>query len=965
MQEYVSVRAEPPPSKRASKALRGLIFDEERCPEKSLALALFAAAAPDDVQGLLPQLSRDADPKVRLRTAGLLRKAAPPEAAALIRALAKDEDAKVRFAAAEALVDLGDAAAVPVLAALFGNKDKQQSYKAFHLARELESIEGMRERLVELLSSDDTEVVCRAAGILHYHRDKRGFEFLVRELNGNRHEAATALRWSVTPEDLPTLIPMMDDPDFDVRGVVVGLLLAFDDTRVLDWMLANFHSHDTLFNIRGRIIRYLSRYPNDEMLSLLTAQMARDRKMRNTAMQGFSRRPNRDALPFLRAWLDQAGGDSYIDLTGISRMGGREDVEVLLRCIERSKPGRQLFDWATRALRAITGEDLEGDAWRAWWHECGDTFDPIAARIKSLSGHAYRDSLFFLTHFGNDKSLDVMRAELSKRRDRSHEAIDFAKALALRGDQDGLAYLLSEGLDEDSPSRALEALHEATGMGARRSFYIMPKRWQRKKAQEWREYFIAGGELDPGWRRRVFAESWQRNVISLKLSPHNPELDAVLVRFAAVPAELRARLQESDGLFRQRATKEAGKTTAAWTVPILKAMLHDRDGGVRSSAAYALTRLDDLAVTDTMIELLSADRGNVRGYAAQWLGNHHIRKAIPRIIAAYEASPQNVQAGIAFGLAEMADDSLVDFFAGVLRSDQFNIRRAALKALSQMTPKVALPHLRKACSDESWFVWYEAVKMIYAMEGAYSYDWFLSCTKSPAPTLRAAGLFGVLHHKERPFPTELVWKILHDDDPIARMGAMRRMGEGSIIGKGRMPVLRSYLREEDNDPKMRAHAAEILAIDCDPLAMAETIRLLKIADGRHIWAAKRILERLRVNSRLHRRRTWVSLLTRILADKEMRVDALAMVVRLAGMTKDRELLRPIVQLLERGLDKLPTKRSYGGSHQQWSLLKDICSSLKEITGREFLDPEAVSSARSEIEKAIRDWWKRQPESVER
>ena len=310
-----------------------------------------------------------------------------------------------------------------------------------------------------------------------------------------------------------------------------------------------------------------------------------------------------DEAALTRALRDlDARVEAYPELTGIARMGGKEDVDLLLDCLDRSKPGRQLHQQATRALRAITGEDLKGDAWRAWWREHKDAFDPMAGRIKSLSGHVYKESLFFLMHFGNDKSLDAMRVELSKRRDRSHEAIDFARALALRGDPDGLACLLSEEISEGSLSRALEALHEATGMGSRRRLYLMPKRWREKKAQEWREYFIAGGELDPGWRRRVFAASWERNAAFLELKPRSPELDAVLVRFPSVPAELRATLQEPDGFVRYRATREAGETTAAWTIPVLKAMLHDRDYAARSSAAYMLSGLDDLALTDTMIE---------------------------------------------------------------------------------------------------------------------------------------------------------------------------------------------------------------------------------------------------------------------------------------------------------------------------------------------------------------------------
>ena len=230
---------------------------------------------------------------------------------------------------------------------------------------------------------------------------------------------------------------------------------------------------------------------------------------------------------------------------------------------------------------------------------------------------------------------------------------------------------------------------------------------------------------------------------------------------------------------------------------MLKAMLHDRDGGVRCEAALALSRLDDASIADTMIGLLTANDHGVRGYAADWLGKHRIKKAVPYLIAAYEQSSRDAQSRLAWGLAQMADDSLVGFFPKALKSDHSNVRSAAVKAFSRMTPEIALPHFRNACADIEKFVWYPAVKAIYAVEGPASYDWFLSCTTSPTPSLRAASLFGVLHHRDRPFPKELIWKMLHDDEPSARLEAMGILGEGNIIGDARIPVLQSYLQETD------------------------------------------------------------------------------------------------------------------------------------------------------------------------
>jgi HEAT repeat protein len=963
MEEHVSVRTEPPPSKRALEVLKRLLA-EERCPQRSLALAILTAAAPEDVRGLLPELSRDEENEIRLRTAGLLRKVNFPEAVALARALAKDEDAKVRFAATKALVELGDAAAVPALATFLGSDDKLESYKAFHLARELESIEGLRERLAELLSPDDSEIACRAAGILHYHRDKRGFEFLVRELHANRHEAARALEWSMTPDDLPTLIRMMDDPDFNVRGSVLGLLLAFDDPRVLDWVLSEFHSYDgfnraSVCSMKQSMVRYVSRFPNEETLSLLKTQLGRDERIRSTLCGALSRIPDRAVVPILRTLLEgPRRHNAYPELEGIARMGDERDVGLLLDCLDRSKPGRQLFQQATRALRAITGENLEGDAWRIWWEQHKDTFDPMAARIKSLSGYTYKDSLFFLTHFGNDKSHDAMRAELSKRSERSWEAIEFAKALALRDEPDGLAYLLSEGLDEDSSYRALGALHEATGRSARRSFHSMPNRWQEKEAQEYRKYFADGGEPDTEWRRKMFAASWQRSRAFLELRPRNPALHAVLTRFPSVPAGLRSRLQNPDGLIRNGALSEAGKARAPWSVPVLKAMLRDRDCGVRLGAALVLSRAEGEDLADVMMSLIDASDSAAREYASRWLGKNRVKAAIPRMIAAYSNSPKTAQSGIIWGLAKMEDDSLAGFFARAVEAEYFNTRRGAVDGLSRLAPDVALPHLKKACADTNDTVRREAVKAVFEKEGAESHAWFASLLQSPRVELRQAGLRGLLYHKDRPFPKDVVWEALHDENSSVRAEAMSALRNWQLTGEEGTPLLQAFLRETGNGPRMRLRAAETLACRDGPLAITEVALHLKGSDRQLRSDAYHAMRRLP-------RATRVRVLGQVFASGKVDIDALSTAVGLAGSTKDRELLRSIVQLLERGLDTLPTKRGYMGDHQRWNLLKAICSCLKEITGREFLDPEAVSSERSEIGKAILDWWKKQPESVER
>ncbi len=966
-QEYVSVQTKPPPSRRALEALKALLL-EKHCSERPRVFAILEAVAPEDVQRLLPQLAEDEDAEIRLRTAELLHKEDVPGGRTLARMLARDADANVRFAATEALVYLGDDAAIPALADFLDADEKKDVRKALRLARELDSIEGLHDRLVDLLSSAGPEAACGAAGILHYHRDERGFEFLVRELRIHRHPAKNALEWSITPDDLPALIPMMDDPDFDVRESVLRLLLSFDDERVLDCVLKNFWRYDGLLpmvlSMKPMMMRYISRFPNDEALRLLSIHMDRHRKLRRHLAEALSWIPNRGALPFLRKLLSEREDIGPCpELTGIARRGGKEDVELLLDCLDRSKPGRQLYQQATHALQVITGEMLEGDAWRAWWREHEEAFDEIEARIKSLSGPRCRESLFFLTHFGNERSREALRRELSRRRDKLHEAFPFARALALQGDGMGPDYLLKEGLSVSRLHDALAVLHEVTGIGVRRSFGSMPGRWLKRKARELREYFAGGGGLDLDWRRRFFAGRWERNQAFLRLDPANPALDAVLKKFPSVPANVRACLTDPDGLVRSGALSWAGRGESAWHVPVFKAMLRDRDYSVRCQAAQALSRLKGEDIADTMIELLGINNGAIRHCAARWLGKNRVKRAIPLLMELHEKAYEKTRSDIVWALAEMGDDSLLEFFARASKSHHAATRDGAVRGLSRMPPELALPHLKKACADSCWWIRYEAVKAVYAMEGPESYDWFLSCTRSPEPTLRAAGLFGVLHHKDRPFPRKLVWKMLHDDDPSARMGAMNRLGEGNIIGDARIPLLQSYLREADNDPKLRLKAAEHLAIYGDPLAVSEAVRLLKGDDRRLVWEARRILERLGTLSRSPGA-VKAPVLERILTDSEMKVDALSVAVRLAGRVKDRRLLSPLIALIETGLDKMPVEERHMRGHQTWRLLRDICSALEQIAGRQSMDPGAVSSERDAIVTGILEWWKEQPESRE-
>lgn len=150
---------------------------------------------------------------------------------------------------------------------------------------------------------------------------------------------------------------------------------------------------------------------------------------------------------------------------------------------------------------------------------------------------------------------------------------------------------------------------------------------------------------------------------------------------------------------RQRIANALGGLRSALAVDLLRCLVHDEAGQVRSGAVQSLA---DLARQETLPVLLDAlkDRNSdVRWIATQALGQIAGTTAVDALISMLSDEDKEVGRIAAQGLGRQGDSRAVPHLIAAMRETYAPLRESAIVALGQLADRRALPALQEVLLD--------------------------------------------------------------------------------------------------------------------------------------------------------------------------------------------------------------------------------------------------------------------------
>ena len=149
-------------------------------------------------------------------------------------------------------------------------------------------------------------------------------------------------------------------------------------------------------------------------------------------------------------------------------------------------------------------------------------------------------------------------------------------------------------------------------------------------------------------------------------------------------AMLRFMLHDAEGRVRSAVAQSLADLVLPQTVAALVEALADGNSDVRWIATRALGDLTGPAVVDALIPMLTDDDKEVGRIAAEALGRQADYRAVPHLIAAMRESYPLLREHAALALGRLADARAVPALRDLLADDNPQVRRSAERALSRL-----------------------------------------------------------------------------------------------------------------------------------------------------------------------------------------------------------------------------------------------------------------------------------------
>ena len=149
-----------------------------------------------------------------------------------------------------------------------------------------------------------------------------------------------------------------------------------------------------------------------------------------------------------------------------------------------------------------------------------------------------------------------------------------------------------------------------------------------------------------------------------------------------VVALLRFMLHDAEGRIRSAAVQSLADVALPQTAEVLIEALADGNSDVRWIATRALGNLAGAEVVHALIPMLTDEDKEVSRIAAEMLGRQGDRRAVPHLIAALRESYPLLRESAALALGQLADERAVPALRDLLGDDNPQVRRSAERALS-------------------------------------------------------------------------------------------------------------------------------------------------------------------------------------------------------------------------------------------------------------------------------------------
>jgi hypothetical protein len=153
---------------------------------------------------------------------------------------------------------------------------------------------------------------------------------------------------------------------------------------------------------------------------------------------------------------------------------------------------------------------------------------------------------------------------------------------------------------------------------------------------------------------------------------------------AALAVDLiRCLLHDEDGRVRSSAVQSLEDLAREETIPVLLEALQDRNSDVRWIATRALGRMPGTTAVDALIPMLTDEDKEVGRVAAEGLGLQGDRRAVPHLIAAIRESYPLLRESAILALGQLADQRAIPALQDVLHDANQQVRRSAEVALAR------------------------------------------------------------------------------------------------------------------------------------------------------------------------------------------------------------------------------------------------------------------------------------------
>lgn len=152
---------------------------------------------------------------------------------------------------------------------------------------------------------------------------------------------------------------------------------------------------------------------------------------------------------------------------------------------------------------------------------------------------------------------------------------------------------------------------------------------------------------------------------------------------------------------RQRLAIALGGFRAALAVDLLRLLLHDEEGQVRSGAVQSLADLASEESLPVLLEALRDRNSDVRWIATQALGQMSGSTAVDALIPMLTDEDKEVGRIAAEGLGRQGDSRAVPHLIAAMRETYPLLRESAILALGQLADRRALPALQEVLQDDN------------------------------------------------------------------------------------------------------------------------------------------------------------------------------------------------------------------------------------------------------------------------